>query len=48
MKGKNEKSEKAEAKGKMKFKQGGNIPCGTSGKARGMGAATKGGKFKDL
>jgi hypothetical protein len=29
------------------YKSGG-MTCGTSGKARGMGAAVKGGKFRDL
>lgn len=54
MKGKTKKSEAKEVKGVMvggamrpkKMYEGGKL--GTSGTARGMGAAVKGGKFTDL
>jgi hypothetical protein len=57
MKGRTAKSEAAEVKGAMKYKKGGKVKMakggcmaagGSTGKARGMGAATKGGKFTDL
>jgi hypothetical protein len=54
MKGRTKKSEEKEApvmvagaKRSKKMYQGGSI-IGTEGNARGMGAAVKGGKFRDL